>query len=336
MNLPKITLVTPSYNQGQYIEQTILSVIEQGYPNLEYMVIDGGSTDETVDIIRKYEGRISYWVSEKDKGQSHAINKGFRMATGEIINWLNSDDLLAEGALFHIAESFSNYPQAAMIHGQCVHFTDEARIDKNQPFEWPPKRHLKGAYLAGFPYSQPSCFYKREVLDHIGFVDEDFHFTMDYDLFVRMALNYQFQPANAVFSYFRMHPESKTNTLQKTQFAENQRVFSGVVKTWERAGFEGLLIKHHLFVEGGKKYPVFQEQYTVEEQNDVMAAHLWYHARAAYGREEWQKAYKIIADLKGFFPEQYAWLNAGRLYWRLKFVPSAVLALHKKYNALSK
>jgi glycosyltransferase involved in cell wall biosynthesis len=107
-NNPKITIITPSFNQGKYIERTIQSVLSQDYPNLEYIIIDGGSTDQTVDIIKKYERHLKYWVSEKDNGQSHAINKGLKYATGDIINWLNSDDYLEPQALNVIAESFNS------------------------------------------------------------------------------------------------------------------------------------------------------------------------------------------------------------------------------------
>ncbi|MFW5887134.1 MAG: glycosyltransferase, partial [Bacteroidota bacterium] len=115
---PKITFVTPSYNQGEFIEDTILSIINQNYPNLEYIIIDGGSKDNTVEIIKKYEQHITFWVSEKDNGQSHAINKGFARATGAWGIWINSDDMLAPGALHKIAERLARAPKSTMLMGQ--------------------------------------------------------------------------------------------------------------------------------------------------------------------------------------------------------------------------
>src|SRR4051812_42913167 len=114
---PKISIVTPSFNQGQYIEQTILSIINQGYPNLEYIIIDGGSTDNTFDIIKKYEKHITYWVSEADDGQSNALNKGLAKCTGDIFNWINSDDYLEQGTLFLIADIFNQDPATSLICG---------------------------------------------------------------------------------------------------------------------------------------------------------------------------------------------------------------------------
>src|SRR5690606_28750520 len=117
-NLPKISIITPSYNQSNFLEETILSVINQNYPNLEFFVIDGGSTDHSVEIIKQYENKIDFWVSEKDNGQSHAINKGFKRATGTIITWLNSDDVLTPGILHKIAEKFSQLPDdVGLIYG---------------------------------------------------------------------------------------------------------------------------------------------------------------------------------------------------------------------------
>src|SRR5580658_2018681 len=117
MALKKISIITPSYNQGQFLEETMLSVFNQGYPNLEYIVIDGGSTDNSVEIIKKYENRLTYWESQKDRGQTHAINKGFEKSTGEIIAWLNSDDVYCENALFIIADFFEKNIEANIVVG---------------------------------------------------------------------------------------------------------------------------------------------------------------------------------------------------------------------------
>ena len=124
-SFPKISIITPSYNQGQYIEQTILSVIGQGYPNLEYIIIDGGSTDNTVEIIKKYSDKISYWISEPDKGQSDALIKGLEKCTGDIFNWINSDDYFEENSFFNIAQYFIDHPSIAMLSGFCNCFDNE-------------------------------------------------------------------------------------------------------------------------------------------------------------------------------------------------------------------
>src|SRR5437870_3630005 len=122
---PTLAVVTPSYNQGHFLEETILSVLNQGYPNLEYVVVDGGSTDESVEIIRKYEPWLAYWVSERDQGQTHAINKGLARATGEVFAYLNSDDLFVPGALTAIGEAYARYPHADAIYGKCVYIAED-------------------------------------------------------------------------------------------------------------------------------------------------------------------------------------------------------------------
>lgn len=220
--LPKISIITPSYNQGQYIEETINSVLSQNYPNLEYIIIDGGSTDNSVEIIKKYEKQLKYWVSEPDKGQAHAINKGFQKATGEIINWLNSDDLLEHGALFTIAKSFSENPDIAFIYGQIIEFNKNG----NLPFKHFPTDNLPYRYFYEFPFAQPACFYKLKIVKELGWLDENFQFTMDLDLFVRILSNYKALQIDEILAHFRWHPQSKSTTLAQTAYKERMLVFS--------------------------------------------------------------------------------------------------------------
>lgn len=180
---PRITVVTPSYNQGQFIEETIRSVLLQGYPNLEYIVMDGGSTDQTVEVIEKYASQIDYWESGQDRGQSHAINKGFQRATGDIVAWLNSDDTYLPNALFTIAKAFLANPDVAFIYGVCQ-LTDEAgEWERDKGAAWDFGRLLRRTY-----FGQPATFIRRNIVEQIDYVDETLHQVMDWDLWIRMGL----------------------------------------------------------------------------------------------------------------------------------------------------
>jgi glycosyltransferase involved in cell wall biosynthesis len=176
---PRITIVTPSFNQGVYLEETIRSVLLQRYPNLEYHVIDGGSTDGSVAIMRKYERWLTSWVSERDSGQSEAINKGFNCASGEIFNWLCSDDLFAPGALASVAHAFAANPTAGAVVGSCRCQYDDA----------PEKDHTAASSIDlvqrapyGFAIWQPSCFFRRSLIARPFVVREDLHYCMDREL----------------------------------------------------------------------------------------------------------------------------------------------------------
>jgi glycosyltransferase involved in cell wall biosynthesis len=225
---PKISIITPSYNQGQYIEDTILSILDQGYPNLEYIIIDGGSTDNTVEIIKRYSDRIDYWVSEKDTGQSNAINKGFQKATGDIINWINSDDQLQPGALLKIAELFSQHPEAILVHGRIEYFGETSTFySKNIP-----AKDLQTRYVSHICMPQPACFYRKKLLDEQGLLDESLHFSMDTDLFVRAGLHYQGVQVSDVFARFRLHQASKSvSSFNKNFLKDNAAIFSKVLTT---------------------------------------------------------------------------------------------------------
>src|SRR6187431_735936 len=153
MNFPKISVVVPSYNQGQYLEETILSIFNQQYPNLEVFVVDGGSKDNSVDIIKKYEQHLTWWVTEKDKGQSDAINKGFARVTGEIVTWLCSDDLFTKGTLKRVAEIFSELPDnVGLIYGGATLFGDNMKSKET----WGYKNAGVERYIAGQAFPQPS------------------------------------------------------------------------------------------------------------------------------------------------------------------------------------
>lgn len=205
---PRISIVTPSFNQGRFLEQTILSVLTQGYTNLEYIVVDGGSTDDSVEIIRRYEHHLAYWVSEPDKGQSQAINKGFALATGEIFAWLNSDDRYAPGSLQAVVEAFAVNPQAGVVvgageyvdeRGNAIRLTVPGDISLESIYAW----------FDGY-FWQPSCFFTREAWRECGPLDEALEYAMDLDLWLKMAKKFRFASIGALLSTSLKHPGAKS------------------------------------------------------------------------------------------------------------------------------
>ncbi len=249
---PKITIITPSYNQGKFIEETIRSIILQNYPELEYIIIDGGSNDQTVEIIKKYEKWITFWTSEKDNGQSHAINKGFKKATGEIINWINSDDILEINALYKIAHLFIQNKDFAFIYGQTLQFDENGYL----PFQHWETDKLPLRYFYEFPYGQPSSFYKTQCIKEIGYLDEDFQYTMDLDLFIRIALNYQMLQTDDIFCHYRWHNQCKGKTLMHVATHEKKIVFSILINSLHFTEAKELLKKLDLFIDTDKIYKI--------------------------------------------------------------------------------
>lgn len=218
---PRISVVTPSFNQGKYIERTIRSVLDQGYQNLEYIIIDGGSTDESVAIIRKYEERLAYWHSEPDRGQSDAIAQGFARATGDILCWINSDDYYHDGALSTAADVFSRDPEAAFVYGDyhCLYPNGELVLKKKVSFDFDICLY---SYLM---IPQPSAFWRRRAYFDVGGVDRSLHYVMDYDLFLRMGRRLGrrgFRHLRQPLSVFRIHEASKSVSC-KERFAEEGR-----------------------------------------------------------------------------------------------------------------
>lgn len=219
---PKISIVTPSYNQGRFLEETILSVIDQNYPNLEYIIIDGGSADNSVDIIKKYEKHLAYWVSEKDNGQTHAINKGFSRASGEILNWLNSDDMLSENALQLVAEETIKNPSADFFYGDFKVIDNSGKevfTRKSPPYNF--YSLIYGRQLS----CQPAVFFRKRVLDKIGYLDESLKFCMDIEFWIRAAINKSsFCQILQPLAIARMHPDAKTSLMQHTLYQEHKDI----------------------------------------------------------------------------------------------------------------
>ncbi|MBK8982175.1 MAG: glycosyltransferase [Ignavibacteria bacterium] len=211
---PRITIVTPSFNQGKFIEQTIRSVILQNYPNLEYIIMDGGSTDETVEIIKKYDRWISHWVSEKDKGQSDAINKGIGRGTGEIFNWINSDDYYSKDTFQKISETFVK-SDADIIVGNYRYFEDENENkskDSGKTIDFRLRETLEET-IAFVLLNQPSSFFKLNLIKELGGLNVDLNFVMDQDLWKKYLFRFGQNNVNIIdsmFTHFRLHSDSKT------------------------------------------------------------------------------------------------------------------------------
>ncbi len=217
---PKISIITPSYNQGQFIERTIRSVLDQNYPNLEYLVIDGGSQDGTAGILKKYEERLR-WVSEKDKGQADAINKGIGRATGDIIAYLNSDDVYEPGALNKVAEHFRTHPETLWLTGKC-RIIDEKDREIRRPItaykNFLLRHYSYSLLLVTNPASQPATFWRRSAVDEFGLFDENEHLVMDYDYWLRIGKKYPLAVLDGYLAGFRVYASSKTSRSFLTTF----------------------------------------------------------------------------------------------------------------------
>ncbi|HMJ89704.1 MAG TPA: glycosyltransferase family 2 protein [Candidatus Acidoferrum sp.] len=207
---PIISIVTPSFNQGEFIEETICSVLSQDYPNLKYVIMDGGSTDNTVEVIRKYADRLSYWESEKDRGQSHAINKGIARCTGDIFNWINSDDLLSPGALWAVADAWRKSP-GRIVSGHTEFFNHQGTVTMIGARGQTLRNFVRFWEAADWQWAQPGTFLPLVDVKALGAIDEDLKYCMDYHLMVRLLMRglevtYIEQP----LARFRLHETSKT------------------------------------------------------------------------------------------------------------------------------
>ncbi|HYG32610.1 MAG TPA: glycosyltransferase family 2 protein [Methylophilaceae bacterium] len=219
----KISIVTCSYQQGRYLDATMRSVLEQQNADVEYIVMDGGSTDNSVDVIQRYEGRLAYWVSTKDKGQTDALIKGFNIATGDIMGWLCSDDLLLPGALEMVSRYFEEHPEVDAVYG------DSLWIDGDGNFIRPKKEmgFRRLAFLFDHNYiSQPSMFWRRSLYEKVGGLDARFNLAMDADLWERFSQHTKIAHIPAYLSCMRYYPEQKTRAMHGRSLEEYDEIRS--------------------------------------------------------------------------------------------------------------
>ena len=219
---PLVSIITPSFNQARYIEATIQSVLGQDYPRIEYIVIDGGSSDGTVDLLKKYEHKLAYWVSEKDKGQTDAINKGFARATGDILAWINSDDTYEPGAIAAAVKYLQEHPEAGMVYADCNFINEDGRVIGRFGSAQTDYRLLRQGYVH---IPQQTMFFRADLWKQVGPLDPSFYFAMDYDLWTRIAARspIQYLPGQ-VWANFRLHTSGKTIAADDRCWPEMIRV----------------------------------------------------------------------------------------------------------------
>ena len=234
-----VSIITPSYNQARFLEETIRSVLAQDYPEIEYIIVDGGSTDGSQKIIEKYADRLAWWVSEPDRGQTDAINKGFGRARGDILAWLNSDDVYEPGAVSEAVTYLRDHPEAGMVYG------DANFIDENGGVigKFPSRQTDYDRLLRGYVHvAQQSAFFRASLWREVGPLDPSFYFAMDYDLWVRLSAKAPLVYLPRTWANFRLHRSAKTVASDDRCWPEMLRVHRRMGGSW----FSVITAKYYL------------------------------------------------------------------------------------------
>lgn len=264
---PLVTIITPSFNQAKYLRYTIESVLNQDYPSIEYIIVDGGSSDGSQEIIKSYSDRLSWWVSEPDQGQADAINKGFQRAKGDIVAWLNSDDMYLPRTISEVVRVFQNYPDAGMIYGDAVSSDKDGRLLNELRFDsW----HLE-EFLEFNIICQPAVFMKRSILEDSGFLDLSYHFFLDHHLWIRIARETKLIHYPQIWAVSRYHDQAKNITMSSRAGEEAYRILDwastepDLAKIIDKNHRKVLAGAHQInaryLLDGGKSFKAFKKYF---------------------------------------------------------------------------
>jgi len=323
--LPLVSIVTPSFNQGRYIRETIESVLGQTYEAIELHVIDGGSTDETDEVVSRYRSELQTYVSEADTGQANAINKGLRLARGSYVMWLNSDDILLPTAIADVVKVFEQNPDIDLCHGKSLLFSDQTS-----------KSHIIGAednyeekYAAYMSFPQPSSFFRTNILNKIGYLDETLHFAMDFDFYLRIYLIGNLVYCPSVFSKYRLHGRSKSND-GLSFVSEWKEVFSRFVNSMD-FGQETKRSLCEWGLHSGTKVRYLSDRIISPSLFEkIVFNHLFACANILYRYGDSERAREYLEYAKYYLHTQYRARGGGQLYLRSYLVPRALRGLRDR------
>ena len=238
-NSPLVTIITPSFNQAPYLEETINSVLGQTYPHIEYIIMDGGSIDGSVEIIKRHQSKLAYWISEKDRGQTDAINKGFARAKGEILAWINSDDTLLPNAVEEAVRFLEENPGVGLVYGDTHYIDEHSKVIGRFPAAQTDLARLRRGYVH---IPQQASFFRKSIWDQVGPLDPEFFFAMDYDLWVRIAGKAELRYLPMLWANFRLHRGAKSIDADDRCWPEMLKVHYRDGGTW----FSPIVLKYYI------------------------------------------------------------------------------------------